>query len=192
MAEKKSSYYVVEDPKFIKMLFDTTKASWLWLIIRIPLGWFWLESGWEKLQNPGWMQGGAALQGFWKFATAVDPKNAHPAVAYGWYRAFLQFLLDSNSYVWFAKMVAVGEFLIGIALILGLFTGIAAFFGGFMNWNFMMAGSAGVNPLMFLVTILLLLAWKVAGFYGVDRWLLPKLGTPWKPGELFEKEKASS
>jgi thiosulfate dehydrogenase (quinone) large subunit len=137
------------------------------------------------------MAGGAALQGFWKYATVVDPTNTHPAVAYGWYRAFLQFLLDSNSYVWFAKCVAVGEFLIGIALIIGMFTGIAAFFAGFMNWNFMMAGSAGVNPLMFLVAILLLLAWKVAGYYGVDRWLLPKLGTPWKPGEAFEKEKAS-
>jgi thiosulfate dehydrogenase [quinone] large subunit len=191
MAEEKSSFYIVEDPKIARVMFDSTKLSWLWLILRVYIGYQWLTSGWEKLQSPAWMQGGKALEGFWKFATAVDPSNAHPAVAYGWYRAFLQFLLDSQSFTWFAKMVAVGEFLIGIALIIGMFTGIAAFFAGFLNWNFMMAGSAGVNPLMFLITILLILAWKVAGYYGVDRWLLPKLGTPWKPGPLVSKEKAS-
>jgi len=192
MSEEKSSFYVVEDPKIARVMFDTTKLSWLWLILRVYIGYQWLTSGWEKLQSPAWMQGGKALEGFWKFATAVDPNNPHPAVAYGWYRAFLQFLLDSQSFTWFAKMVAVGEFLIGIALIIGMFTGIAAFFAGFLNWNFMMAGSAGVNPLMFLITILLILAWKVAGYYGVDRWLLPKLGTPWKPGPLVSKEKTSS
>ncbi|MDR7568388.1 MAG: DoxX family protein, partial [Armatimonadota bacterium] len=74
---------------------------------------------------------------------------------------------------------------VGIALVLGVFTGIAAFFGAFMNWNFMMAGTASTNPLMFLVSILLLLAWKVAGYYGLDYWLLPVLGTPWKPGRAF-------
>jgi thiosulfate dehydrogenase [quinone] large subunit len=26
-----------------------------------------------------------------------------------------------------------------------------------------------------------ILAWKVAGYYGVDRVLLPMLGTPWRP-----------
>jgi thiosulfate dehydrogenase [quinone] large subunit len=192
MSEKKSSYYVVEDPKIAKVMFDTTKLSWLWLIARLYIGYQWLVAGWEKINSPAWMQGGAALEGFWKYATAVDPNNPHPAVAYGWYRAFLQFLLDSQSFTWFAKMVAVGEFLIGIALIIGMFTGIAAFFAGFLNWNFMMAGTAGVNPLMFLITILLILAWKVAGYYGVDRWLLPKLGTPWHPGEAFVKEKSAS
>jgi thiosulfate dehydrogenase [quinone] large subunit len=64
---------------------------------------------------------------------------------------------------------------------LGAFTGIAAFFGGFMNWNFMMAGSASTNPLLFAVAVFLILAWKTAGYYGLDRVLLPMLGTPWEP-----------
>jgi thiosulfate dehydrogenase [quinone] large subunit len=29
-----------------------------------------------------------------------------------------------------------------------------------------------------------MLAWKVAGYYGVDRYLLPMLGTPWHPGPV--------
>ena len=57
------------------------------------------------------------------------------------------------------------ELLIGIALVLGLFTGIAAFFGAFMNWKFMMAGAASSNPVLFTLAIGLMLAWKVAGYY---------------------------
>jgi thiosulfate dehydrogenase [quinone] large subunit len=99
-------------------------------------------------------------------------------------------LLDTNSYTWFSKLVTAGELLIGIALILGMFSGIAAFFGGFMNWNFMMAGSASTNPVMFVLAVFLVLAWKTAGWWGLDRWLLPLLGTPWQPGRLFTWEKA--
>ena len=32
---------------------------------------------------------------------------------------------------------------------------------------------------MFAFAIGLILAWKVAGYYGVDRYLLPRLGVPW-------------
>jgi thiosulfate dehydrogenase [quinone] large subunit len=36
-----------------------------------------------------------------------------------------------------------------------------------------------VNPIMFTFAIGLMLAWKVAGYYGIDRYLLPRLGVPW-------------
>jgi thiosulfate dehydrogenase [quinone] large subunit len=74
----------------------------------------------------------------------------------------------------------VGEFLVGVALILGAFTGIAAFFGGLMNWNFMMAGSASTNPLLVLAAVGLILAWKVSGTIGADFFLLRWVGTPWR------------
>ena len=48
--------------------------------------------------------------------------------------------------------------------------------------NFMMAGTASVNPVLFTLSVLLILAWKTAGYLGLDRFLLPWLGTPWKPG----------
>ena len=73
-------------------------------------------------------------------------------------------------------------------LILGAFTGVAAFFGGFLNWNFLMAGSASTNGLLFAIATLLVLAWKTAGWIGVDRWLLKALGTPWRPGYVFKRE----
>jgi thiosulfate dehydrogenase [quinone] large subunit len=49
-----------------------------------------------------------------------------------------------------------------------------------MNWSYLMAGTVSTNPLLFAVTGLLILAWKTAGYYGLDRYLLPLLGTPWK------------
>ncbi|BCX03223.1 MAG: hypothetical protein KatS3mg053_1161 [Candidatus Roseilinea sp.] len=99
-------------------------------------------------------------------------------------------MLQNGWYTWFAPLVAVGEVLVGIALIVGMLTAIAAFFGGLMNWNFIMAGTASTNALLFAIAILLMLAWRVAGWYGVDRWLLPKLGTPW--GEVTVREARGS
>jgi thiosulfate dehydrogenase [quinone] large subunit len=170
---------IVSNPPLAKFLFDDTRFSIVWLVIRVLVGWSWVEAGLHKLSDAGWMQTGEALKGFWAKAVAIPAAPAKPAITFDWYRSFLQFLLDSGSYVWFAKLVAIGEFAIGVALIIGAFVGVAAFFGAFMNWNFGMAGSASSNPLLFAAGIFLLLAWKTAGYYGVDRFLLPRLSTPW-------------
>ena len=170
----------IPDPPFAHLLFSTTRFAWLWAIIRIYLGYQWFEAGLHKLTGGGWIDGGTALQGFWTKAAAIPAAPAKPAITYDWYRTFIQFMLDNGWYSWFAPLVAGGEFLIGVALILGAFVGIAAFFGGFMNWNFVMAGAASTNGMLFALAVVLILAWKVAGWYGLDRWLLPILGTPWK------------
>jgi len=78
------------------------------------------------------------------------------------------------------KVIALGETAVGLGLIFGAFTGIAAVSGSFLNMNFMLAGSASTNPVLLLLGVAIVLAWKVAGYYGVDRFLLPILGTPWK------------
>jgi len=177
----------VTDPPFLRALFDTTHFSLLWLAIRLFVGLQWLESGVGKLSSPAWMETGEALRGFWERAVTI-PESGRPPITYDWYRSFLQGMLDSGSYTWFAKLIAVGEVLIGIALIVGIFVGIAAFFGAFMNFNFLLAGSSSTNPVLFLLALLLMAAWKVAGYYGIDRWLLPALGAPWSPGRVFRQE----
>ncbi|MDQ7820070.1 MAG: DoxX family protein [Armatimonadota bacterium] len=174
-----------QDPPFARALFASTRYAWLWALIRVWLGWQWIDAARHKIGVEAWTGTGAALKAFWERAIQVPPPPARPPVAFPWYRAFLQWLLDIQAYTWFAKLVAYGELLVGVALVLGAFVGIAAFFAGFMNWNFMMAGTASTNPLLFTAAILLILAWKVAGYYGLDRWLLPLLGTPWRPGKVF-------
>ncbi len=172
---------IISNPPIARLLFEDTRFAMVWLVARVLLGWVWLSSGLGKLSNPDWTQTGVALKGFLTNAVAVSPTGKTP-IAFDWYRNFIQGLLDSGSYVWFAKFVAVGETLVGIALIVGLFVGIAAFVGGFMNWSFVMAGTASTNGLLFAVAILLMLAWKTAGYYGLDRFVLPRLGTPWRTG----------
>jgi thiosulfate dehydrogenase [quinone] large subunit len=54
-----------------------------------------------------------------------------------------------------------------------------------MNMSFLLAGSGSSNPVLFTMAIGLMLAWKVAGYYGLDRYLLPMLGTPWHRGKAF-------
>lgn len=168
----------IQDPPVARFLFADTRSAWLWLIVRIYLGYEWLQAGLHKL-TPAWMDGGEALKGFWERAVSI-PAEGRPPVAFGWYRSFLAFLLETDSYTWFAKIVVYGEILVGVALILGAFVGISAFAGALMNWNFIMAGAASTNGLLLVLAIALMLAWKVAGYIGLDAMLLPTLGTPWK------------
>jgi thiosulfate dehydrogenase [quinone] large subunit len=167
-----------------RALFDQTEWAWLWLIARVWLGYTWLVSASHKLDDPRWMTTGEAIRAFWERAVKVPAPPAKPIIAYDWYRDFIELLLDGGHYVWFAKLIAISEFTVGIALVLGAFVGISAFAGAFMNWHFMMAGTASINPLMIVVGFLLVLAWKTAGWWGVDRWLLPAVGTPWQAGSL--------
>jgi len=133
------------------------------------------------------MQTGEALKGYWSNAVAI-PEGGKPAITFDWYRSFLQFLLNSEAYTWFGPLIVYAEVLVGVALILGAFVGIAAFGGALMNWNFMMAGTASSNPLLFVVSLLLIFAWKTAGYLGADYFLLRWLGTPWQ--RLAPKERA--
>jgi len=168
----------VQNPPIVTKLLNRPLAAWLWLPIRVWLGWQWLQAGLEKLKNPAWTQTGNALKGFWTNAVNV-PATGTPPIHYAWYRVLLQTMLDANAYTWFAKLVSISEVVVGVALILGIFTGLAASIGGFMNWNYMMAGSASVNPVFFALSMLLIMAWKISGYIGLDYFLVPWVGDLW-------------
>jgi thiosulfate dehydrogenase [quinone] large subunit len=175
----------LHDPNWFRFLFGNAVLAPLWLLARTYTGWQWLQSGWGKVRGDGWIDNdGVSLQNFWNRIVQI-PESGQPAIRYDWYRDFIQYMLDHEWYEWFAWLIAFGEVSVGVALIIGAFTGVAAFFGATMNFNFMLAGSASTNPVLFVLAVLMILGWKVAGYIGVDRWLLPALGTPWEPGALF-------
>ena len=190
----------IEEPRVARFLFTSSSAAWIWLAARLFLGYQWLHAGWGKITgvegntftwhwaftSDSWLRSSASLKGFAGYAASQARKPFAP-VNYGWYAAFLRYLARSGG--WMAPWIAIGETLIGIALILGLFTAIAAFCGGMLNMSFGLAGVAGVNPVFFVIEVFLILAWRNAGYYGLDRYVLPMVGTPWHRGRLFTRQK---
>ncbi len=192
----------IPEPKIATFLFADTRLAWLWLIVRVYVGYQWLTAGFEKLTGysitvgntfgtkvgASWIftsKPGAALTGFAHGAMA-QANGPNPAVQ-GWYAWILQSVVIPGS-GFFSYLVTFGEIFVGIGLIIGILTGIAAFFGVFMNMNFLLSGAVSINPIIGGLAIFVMLAWRVAGYYGGDRWLLPFLGTPWT-GSLAARDK---
>lgn len=177
----------LNDSPIAHSLFGDVRWAWLWLILRLYVGWEWVSAAMTKLGNPAWTgsKAGAAITGFVQGALAKTG-GEHPDVQ-PWYAWFLQNIVLPNARLW-SYLVSFGEMLVGLALILGLFTGIAAFFGSFMNMSYLLAGTVSTNPILFIIATFLMLAWKTAGWWGLDRWVLPALGTPWRPGLVFRSE----
>ena len=180
----------VQSPAFAQFLFSDRRAGVFWLPIRLFLGVEWLEAGLHKFEDPAWLSGASALPGNGERAAAI-PETGRPAITFEWYRDFLNWLLSMNAETWFAPLITFGEMAVGLGLLFGILTGIAAFFGATMNMSFLLAGSASTNPIMFALAVGLILAWKVAGYIGVDRWLLPRLGTPWEPKVLVTRREST-
>ena len=134
MAARSKAYQKVfqaeqaSDPGIIKTIFGSPKMALIWTPIRLYVGWQWITAGIEKVNNPAWTRSGTALKGFWANVVKVDPGQKGAAIHYGWYHDFLKYMLDNSWYTWFAKLIAFGETAIGLALIVGAFVGIAAFF----------------------------------------------------------------
>jgi thiosulfate dehydrogenase (quinone) large subunit len=171
---------LIPGPALARFLFTNARAGWLWLPIRLWVGVQWLQAAWPKLHNPAWMDGsGRAVRGFWERQLGTTTPSGEPVMAFDWYRGFIQWLADSHAEGWFARLIACGELAVGLGLVLGAFTYLAAAGGLLMSQAYMLAGTTATSPVLALLEVLLILAWKVAGWIGLDRFILPVLGTPW-------------
>ncbi len=171
-ASRKEFITQIPETKLSRLLFADTRLALIWLIIRLYVGWQWLLAGYEKVINPAWTgdKAGVALKGFLTGAIS-KASGPHPDVQ-DWYVAFLNgFVLHHT--ILFSYMVSFGELLVGIALILGIFTGVAAFFGAFMNMNYLLAGTVSTNPILLILEILIILGRRPAGHFGLDRFIGP-------------------
>jgi thiosulfate dehydrogenase [quinone] large subunit len=165
-------------------LYRSKAASVLWLVARLWLGYSWLNAGYQKLWGSEkavfWNGGGAGVKGF-ATAGVVGSKAGKGGASYGWFASFLHGFVIPNA-SWIAKVVTISELLIGVLLILGLFTGAAAVGGLALNVIYMFSGSSGVNPAYAIVAVFLILAWRNAGYLGLDRLALPMIRNRFRPG----------
>jgi thiosulfate dehydrogenase [quinone] large subunit len=160
-----------------EFLYTNVAMAPLWFVVRLYVGGVWLHASWEKLHSPLWVgsQAGVAVKGF-LMGALQKTSGEHPDVQ-GWYAYFVEHFALQHT-VLFSYLVTFGELFVGIALILGLFTATAAFFGAFMNMNYLLAGTVSINPILLILEILLIAAWRIAGWWGLDRYVLPKLFHP--------------
>jgi thiosulfate dehydrogenase (quinone) large subunit len=136
-------------------------------VIRLYLGYSWLTAGWDKLSGEGFN-----ASGFLSNAVANPVKGPDGALVYGWYVSFLKSFALPNIEL-FNTIVPIGEFLIGLGLILGCLTTAAMFFGLVMNFSFFMAGTVSHNPTDIFLGFIILTAGYNAGRFGLDHYLVP-------------------
>jgi thiosulfate dehydrogenase [quinone] large subunit len=176
------------EPAIAKFYLGSSGAAALWFVVRMNVGAQWFLAGWEKVQSPDvWGTSGTALKGFVTGALKGS-SGPHPSVQ-GWYANFLHDFVLPNAGT-FSFLVTWGEVAVGVGVLLGALTGIAAGFGVLMNLNYLLAGTVSINPVLGTFGLFLCFAWRVAGQIGLDRFLLPALGLPWKPGALFQARSA--
>jgi thiosulfate dehydrogenase [quinone] large subunit len=167
-------------------LFRSQAASVIWLVARLWLGYEWLNAGYQKLWGAEsaafWNGGGAAVKGF-ATAGVLGSTTGKGGASYGWWAGFLHNFVVPNA-GWIAKLITLGELAIGVGLILGVVTGAAAAAGLLLNVIYMFSGTAGVNPAYATVSLMLVLAWRNAGYLGLDRLALPKIHDLFDRGDV--------
>src|SRR5437762_2436953 len=187
--ETASSTERFPEPAISKFFLGSEGSSAMWFVVRMYVGAEWLLAGWEKVMSPAWGSSGKALTGFVAGALAKT-SGPNPAVQ-GWYATFLKDIVLPNAGL-FSFLVTWGEFAVGLGILLGILTGIAAGFGVLMNLNYLLAGTVSVNPILGMLGLFLCFSWRVCGWIGFDRWLLPALGLPWKPGTWFRTQETGT
>jgi thiosulfate dehydrogenase [quinone] large subunit len=155
-----------QEPRWARFLFASTTAAWLWLVVRLYMASVFVPSGWGKVTSGQWLFGsGQPILGLVNGAVANEGTPA-------WYSSFLENVVVPNASL-FATLVALGELAAGLGLLVGLLTGIAAFGAVFLSSNFILSGVLGANPVLVVLGTLVVVAWRNAGWIGLDRWFIP-------------------
>lgn len=155
----------------VNWLRNNRVAAALLFFVRIYLGWKWIDAGWHKLTADKWFDASGFLNG------AINKPVMESGTQHLQYPHFVEFLkhFALPNVGFFNVLIPIGEFLIGLGLIVGALTAAAAFFGMLMNFMFLLAGTVSSNPWLILFGMVILFAGANAGKFGVDYYLLPLL-----------------
>ena len=156
---------------FMDLLRKNRIIAVLLTILRVYIGYRWLLAGYSKIKGGSFEAGG--------FIQAASENAAVP----GWWAGFLETVALPNQGL-FSFLVMWGELLVGIALILGIFTNFAALMGITMNLSFLFSGAGIIDAQMAVLTVFIAVAGNNAGRYGLDRWVLPLLKSKYTKRKL--------
>ncbi|MDQ3345866.1 MAG: DoxX family protein [Chloroflexota bacterium] len=156
---------------------DRRVGGIIWLALRWWLASVWLTAGWGKVfgdRAPAWVgeKAGTAVTGF--LGGALEKTGGDNPEVLPWYAAFIREVALPNATL-FGYLVAYGELLVALALVVGLFTRFAALMGVLMNLAYLFAGVSSQNPQMLLAEAAIVFAGGAAGYYGLDRYVLPAI-----------------
>lgn len=165
----------IAEPPIARLLFAEPTLAPLWLLVRLYVGGSWLRAGWTKLADPAgaWIGARAGAGILQQLAPVLDQPGRGGAGREAWYAAALAQAIVPRAAL-AGQVLVVAEILLGVATIVGLLTGVAAFVGSAIHTPYVLLG----DPVMVVLALLLVLGWRVAGYYGLDRWVLPLAGVP--------------
>lgn len=155
-------------------------AGLIGLALRLWAGWALLSSGINKWQT-GF--GGAAVSGYLNgalgktsaslLATKGPAAAAHPDVTATWAWVIKHIFLPNADL--FAFLVKLGEVALGIALIIGLFTHLAAGLGMLMTFVYLLSGTASITGPLLLSFLIIFWLGRESYLFGVDRFFMGNL-----------------
>ena len=98
----------IPEPALSRFIFSNTRMGWIWLVLRVYVGYEWLIAGWAKVNNPVWVgpKAGVAVSGFLNGALEKTG-GQHPDVS-GFYGAFIHNVALPNAAT-FSYLVAFGK-----------------------------------------------------------------------------------
>ena len=148
-------------PRPLQWLARSKAMAVVWTAMRVWLGVMWIQAGDAKLwgaENSAFLHhGGAGVAGF----------AAHGVAAYSWWASFLHGFVVPNA-GWIGVLIAVAEFAIGIALVAGFLTPVAALGSLALLFTYVMSGTASVCAFYALFSIVILATWRTSSWLGVD------------------------
>jgi thiosulfate dehydrogenase [quinone] large subunit len=153
----------VATPRALQWLTRSKVMAVAWTAMRVWLGIMWIQAGVSKLwgaESVAFLHG-AGVKGF----------ASHGVPAYSWWGSFLHGFVVPNA-GWIGVLVAVAEFLVGVALVLGLFTPIAALGSLALLFTYVMSGTASVCAFYALFAIVILATWRTSSWLGADGLLI--------------------
>jgi thiosulfate dehydrogenase [quinone] large subunit len=139
-------------------------------LIRAGAGAYFLSTGYGKLTG-NWLNDGQPLT---RMLRGALPR------ATPWYGAFLRGTVLPHAAL-FARLTTLAELVVGITLLLGLFTQAGAILGVFLNLNYMLmkglASGAGSIDRLFVLSELVFLVFSAGLVLGLDGLLWRQIGS---------------